>query len=72
MKATEAFKITQANQLTLEKVQEQIKMAAKSGQNFTTFIVYISVERIGQLISDGYKVSSGTDMSGFGFTKVEW
>lgn len=71
MKATEAKRITEQNQLSLTDALKQIEGAANSGRSAYVFD-NLHLDTFTRLIELGYKVSKFTDPMGWDFTKIEW
>lgn len=72
MKAEEARKISETKEPTFDDIHKDIKMQAESGFRYSMFYTHVSNEKITQLISEGYKISSFKDNMGAEGTKIEW
>jgi len=71
MKATEAKKITEQNQLSLTAALNIIEEQAKAGRNMAMFD-NLHDDTFNRIVELGYRVSKFTDPLGVMFIRVEW
>jgi len=72
MKASEAKRISEENEVSLEEIFKQIEQSASNRNRHCVLFSYVSPSKIGEIISEGYKVSQFTDPMGMDLIKIEW
>ena len=72
MKASEAKRISEENEISLDEIFKQIEESASSRNNHCVIYCYVSPLRIGEIISEGYKVSQFTEPMGTDCIKIQW
>ena len=72
MKASEAKRISEDNEISLEVIFKQVKGSAENGNKHSLIFGYVSNKRIAEIISEGYKVSQFTDPMGTDLIKIQW
>ena len=72
MKATEAEKISEENEISLKVIFKQVEGSAFNGNRHCIIYGYVHYLKIDKIVSDGYKVSQFTDPMGVDFIKIEW
>jgi len=72
MKASEAKRISEENEISLEEIFNQIENSASNRDKHCIIFCYVSPLRIGEIISEGYKVSQFMDSMGTDCIKIEW
>ena len=72
MKASEAKRISEENEISLEEIFSQIENSASNRDNHCVIFCYVSPLKIGEIISEGYKVSQFTDQMGTDCIKIQW
>ena len=72
MKATEAEKISEENEISLEEIFKEIAGSASNGNRHCIIFGYVHYLKIDKIVSDGYKVSQFTDPMGVDLIKIEW
>jgi len=72
MKASEAKRISEENEISLDEIFKQIEQSASNRNKHCVIFYYLSPLRIGEIISEGYKVSQFTDPMGTDCIKIEW
>lgn len=71
MKAEEAKRLTEQNQLNLDKALKFIDEAAKRGESMCIFS-NLHADTFNRLFDLGYTVSKVTDPMGYRFIRIEW
>ena len=72
MKATEAEKISEENEISLEVIFKQVEGSASNGNRHCIICGYVHYLKIAEIVSEGYKVSQFTDPMGTDCIKIEW
>ena len=72
MKATEAKRISEEKEISLEEIFKQVERSASNGNRYCIIYSYVNHLKEAEIISEGYKVSQFTDPMGVDFIKIEW
>ena len=72
MKASEAKRISEDNEISLEEIFKEIENSASNRNKHCVIFCYVSPLKIGKIISEGYKVSQFMDPMGTDCIKIQW